>query len=99
MPNEYFHLAQIARTNSRVANLLPAALVAISIFATPRPVQALLVGVTPGIVPDTSIDPRSAAFDSYWGTEVIQGNTVSKGPTGWANVGKNGNLNGVYIGD
>ncbi len=58
----------------------------------PIPSQALMVGVTPNSVPDTSLDPLSATYNSHWGG-------AGKGPTGWANAGKNGSLNGVYIGD
>jgi hypothetical protein len=45
-----------------------------------------MVGVTPNVVPATTVNPAS-----YPGW--------TQGDPGWANVGQNGSLNGVYIGD
>jgi hypothetical protein len=54
----------------------------------PRPVQALIVGTTPGTVPDTSVTPSS--YGPQW----------TAGDAGWANAARTGtSLNAVYIGD
>src|SRR3954468_9233298 len=54
----------------------------------PRPAQALLVGTTPGVVADTSVNP--ASYGPQW----------TAGDPGWANAAKTAtSLNAVYIGD
>ena len=69
---------------------VPALLTIALVVATcaSRPAQALLVGTTPGTIPDTSVNP--ASFGPGW----------TAGDPGWANAAKTGTfLNAIYIGD
>jgi hypothetical protein len=69
---------------------LPAAfaLALIAAASAPAPALAVMVGTTPGVIPNTSVNPASV------------GPGWTQGDPGWANVASTGTfLNAVYIGD
>jgi hypothetical protein len=71
-------------------NAVPALLTIGMVMAAsaPKLAHALIVGTTPGVVPDTSVN--SASFGPSW----------TGGDPGWANAGRTStSLNAVYIGD
>jgi hypothetical protein len=86
MPMGRFFARQLRIPRSHFARLVGLAAVIFGLLLASS-AKALLVGVTPGTVPNTSTNP------------ALPGSGWTQGDPGWANVGKNGSLNGVYIGD
>lgn len=87
----------LTRTSRRCARTAIIGLVAAIIAVVMGPhASAAHVGPTPGYIPDTSMNPTITG--SNWnapGHNVTWG----QGDPGWANVGRAGAFNGVYIGD